>query len=118
MQKIKNIIKLQDFTKEEIYNYCINRYNKDDYYLQFYPDKNLLLSFFEVVYKNYKSLKYDIEKGHTILRGDIISGYTYKKDIPVYNKDDFEDLIDNVFGHTIFCELTRNYNQLKKLNKN
>ena len=117
MQKINNIVKLQNFKKEDIYKYCVNRYDKDNYHLEFYPDKKLLLSFFDKVYKDYKSLKYDIENGYTILRGEIISEYTYKKDIPIYNEDNFEDLINDVFGHNIFCELTRNYNQLKRLNK-
>ena len=117
MQQINNIVKLQNFKKEDIFEYCLKRYDKDDYHLQNYPDKKLLLSFFDKVYKDYKSLKYDIKKGQTILRGGIIAEYIYKKDIPIYNEDNFEDLIEDVFGHSIFCELTRNYNQLKRLNK-
>lgn len=116
MEKINNIVKLQNFKKEEIYTYCVNRYNRDDYHLQNYPDKKFLFSFFDKIYNDYKSLKYNIKKGQTILKSDVISQYSYIKDIPIYNADNFEDLIEDVFGHSIFCELTRNYNQLKRLN--
>lgn len=115
MKKINNIVKLQNFKKEDIFVYCLKRYDKHDYHLQNYPDKKLLFSYFDKVYKDYKTLKYDIKKGQTILRGEIISQYSYFKDIPIYNKDNFEDLISDIFGHSIFFELTRNYNQAKRL---
>lgn len=104
---MNNIISLRDF-KEEALKFAKQTNNSrpinSEYY---YPEINIEKAVDELVKYD---LKYNIQKGKTFLGKEILSEYSYKKDIPNYDNE--LDVVNAQFINFIMnsaSRLTRGY---------